>query len=199
MYEWRRMTVEQREETLDGRKDRRRPWHSPPHRFLPGRRWYIISAACYEHGPIIGQTAERMDELADRLYATCGEHSECVSAWCVLPNHYHVVLQTARIRELLRGLALLHGRTSYQWNGEEDLLGRRVWCNDVDREIRSERHLWASINYVHHNPVKHGYVERWQDWLWSSAASFLEEVGVERAREIWRAYPVKEYGKNWDD
>ncbi len=63
----------------------------------------------------------------------------------------------------------------------------------------SERHLWASINYVHHNPVKHGYVTRWQDWPWSSAISFLADVGTERAKEIWREYPVKDYGKNWDE
>ncbi len=198
MYLWRKMTVEQRREVLETRQANRRPWHSPPHHFVEGDCRYLISAACYEHAPVIGRNAERMDELSELLYALTTKLSDRVFAWCVLPNHYHVVLQTARIKELLGALGLMHGRTSFQWNGQDGARGRKVWCNDVEREMRSERHLWASINYVHHNPVKHGYVQRWQDWPWSSARSFLEDVGVEKAREIWQEYPVRNYGKDWD-
>ncbi|HXI88717.1 MAG TPA: hypothetical protein VNO24_01765 [Blastocatellia bacterium] len=61
--------------------------------------------------------------------------------------------------------------------------------------MKSERHFWASLNYVHHNPVHHGYVERWQDWPWSSAAEFLQRVAREKAAEIWKKYPILDYGK----
>jgi putative transposase len=54
------------------------------------------------------------------------------------------------------------------------------------------------MNYIHHNPVKHGYVDNWSDWLWSSAAQFLERVGRQRALEIWRKFPILDYGKKWD-
>jgi putative transposase len=64
--------------------------------------------------------------------------------------------------------------------------------------MKSERHFWATMNYVHHNPVYHPYVERWQDWPWSSAAEFLEQVGRERTEQIWREYPILDYGKKWD-
>jgi putative transposase len=199
MYDWRKMTREAQAARLIDRMVGSRPWHSPLHRFLPGQRRYIVTAACYEHAPYIGHCDERMDELADLLYGIATRHSERVFAWVVLPNHYHAVLQTPDAEALLRELGLMHGRTSHKWNGEEGLRGRKVWSGDVEREMRSERHLWASINYVHHNPVKHGYVKRWQEWPWSSARSFLEDVGMERATEIWREYPVLEYGKDWDD
>jgi putative transposase len=64
--------------------------------------------------------------------------------------------------------------------------------------MKSERHFWATLNYVHHNPVKHRYVKRWVDWPWSSAARYLEEVGREEAERIWSEYPVLDYGKQWD-
>jgi REP-associated tyrosine transposase len=121
-----------------------------------------------------------------------------VYAWCVLPNHYHVVVKTERIKELRRGLGLFHGRSSFDWNGEDQQRGRQVWYNCFERGIKSERHFWATINYVHHNPVHHGYVRRWQDWPWSSAQIFLESVGKIKAEEIWREYPVLDYGKKWD-
>ncbi len=64
--------------------------------------------------------------------------------------------------------------------------------------MRSERHFWATVNYVHNNPIKHGYVDGWQDWPFSNAAQYLDQVGREKAEEIWREYPVLDYGKDWD-
>jgi putative transposase len=62
----------------------------------------------------------------------------------------------------------------------------------------TERHFCSTLNYVHHNPVHHGYVEHWQDWPWSSAAKFLQHIGREGAKEIWDKYPILDYGKKWD-
>ncbi len=65
--------------------------------------------------------------------------------------------------------------------------------------MKSNAHYWATLNYVHHNPVKHGYVERWQDWPWSSARQYLEAIGHDEAQRMWKQYPIKEYGKGWDE
>ena len=64
--------------------------------------------------------------------------------------------------------------------------------------MKSERHFWVTLNYVHHNPIHHGYVERWQDWPWSSASDFLDRIGAQQALDIWREYPILDYGKKWD-
>jgi hypothetical protein len=61
------------------------------------------------------------------------------------------------------------------------------------------RHHWPTLNYVHHNPVRHGYTGRWMDWPWSSAAQYLAQTGLEQAKRIWRAYPLSDYGKDWDE
>ena len=65
----------------------------------------------------------------------------------------------------------------------------------VERAMRSDRHYFATLNYVHHNPVRHGYVERWTDWQWSSAKQYLELTGFEEAKRIWKDYPIRDYGK----
>jgi putative transposase len=122
-----------------------------------------------------------------------------VSAWCVLPSHYHVLLRAERVCEAISALGRLHGRTSFRWNGEDNARGRQVWCKAADRHMRSAAHYWATVNYIHHNPVKHGYVGRWQDWPYSSAIEYLAAVGPGRAAELWHAYPVLDYGRGWDD
>jgi putative transposase len=102
------------------------------------------------------------------------------------------------IKVLLRELGRLHGRTSYRWNGEEDLRGRKVWFNATETEMKSERHFWATMNYVLHNGVRHGYVARWQDWPYCNAEQYLAEVGREEVERRWRQYPILDYGAEWD-
>ncbi len=190
------MTHEQRENVLQWRKLRSRPWHTPPHP-LGGAGEFHLTAACYEHQPIIGQTPERMDAFSEELLAAleaCRLH-----AWCLLPNHYHVYVETSDLKQTLATLGKLHGRSSFSWNGEDNQRGRHVWHSVSDRQIRNEAHGWATLNYIHHNPVRHGYVSKWQDWPWSSARDYLAKQGTDEAARIWKAFPVLDYGAGWDD
>ena len=117
----------------------------------------------------------------------------------MLPNHYHALVEAPNILGLLHALGRFHGRTSYAWNGEDGTRGRKVFFRTVERAIRSERHYWATLNYVHHNPVHHGYVARWTDWAWSSAAEYLARTDPEEAKRLWRECPLDDYGKGWDN
>ena len=198
MYNWRKLTAVQRQEVLALRRGRNLPWHSPPHLDLEGVHQYLVSAACFDHAAIIGASSDRMTEFEAELLTICNDVCLAVHGWCILPNHYHLVVKTELIKELRRALGMFHGRSSFAWNGEEQRRGRQVWYNCFERPIKSRRHFWATLNYVHHNPVHHGYVERWQDWPWSSAALFLENVGKTKAVEIWNEYPILDFGKKWD-
>jgi putative transposase len=42
-----------------------------------------------------------------------------------------------------------------------------------DRNIDTARAVLASIDYIHHNPVRRGLCERAVDWRWSSARFYL--------------------------
>jgi REP-associated tyrosine transposase len=76
---------------------------------------------------------------------------------------------------------------------------RRPWHSpphwNFDRAIKSYRHFWATVNYIHNNPVHHSNVDEWRDWPWSSATDFIERVGRVMAEKIWRKYPILDYGK----
>jgi putative transposase len=198
MYDWRKMSPEDRTWILAQRRERHLPWHSPPHLDFAGEHQYLISAACYEHAPIIGHSPERMTECEEEVLKTCRELGSRIYAWCVLPNHYHVLLKTGQVKTLRHELGQFHGRSSFTWNGEDQQRGRQVWFNCFERPMKSPRHFFATLNYVHHNPVHHGYLEHWQDWPWSSAAELIEQLGRERVAQIWKDYPILDYGKKWD-
>jgi putative transposase len=199
MYEWRKMSETEREKALTERKARRLPWHAPPHFEYAGEQRFIISATCFEHQPIIGASAERMAECESALIEICDDLSARLYAWCVLPNHYHLLIKTDELEKFLYRIGKFHGSSAYLWNGQDDARGRKVWFRAVERSMRSVRHYFASLNYIHHNPVKHGYTEKSQEWPYSSAAEYLERVGKDKALGIWQEYPIFDYGKGWDD
>lgn len=163
MYDYRKMTGQQRAEIVEYRRRQHRPWHSPPHWDIGRGKRFLISAACYKRAPVIGKHPQRTTQCEENMLSVCREFCEKVFAWCVLPNHYHVLVETEHLEELCSALGEFHGRSSYCWNDEDDLRGRQVWYRCFDRAIRSDRHLWATVNYEHHNPVFHGYAEKWQD------------------------------------
>lgn len=197
MYLWRKLDERQREQLLAFRRFNDRPWHSPPHVESQNGR-YLLSAACYEHCHIVGSHPKRMADFSRRLLGTLETGCEAVYAWCVLPNHYHALVLARKLPDLLNSIGRLHGRTSFEWNGEDNKRGRKVWFNCAETGMKSERHFWATLNYVHHNPVHHRYVRQWQDWPFSSGEGFLAQCGRERAAELWKEYPIENYGKDWD-
>jgi putative transposase len=191
------MTPEQRQAALQDRQNHRLPWHSPPH-FDSDSGLYLVTAACYEHRHVIGLRPQRMAEFEGELLETAHANSRVVFAWILLPNHYHMLLDSPEVKRLLGALGQLHGRTSFRWNGEDVCRGRQVWHRTAETAVKSERHFWATLNYVLHNAVRHGYVKRWQDWPYSNAAKYLDEFGHDVAVRRWREYPILDYGKDWD-
>jgi putative transposase len=198
MYNWRKLKPEVRTELLRERKGYKRPWHAPPHFDYIGEKDFIVTAACFEHAPVIGKYSKRMTECESELLRIADEVDTTLHAWCVLPNHYHLLLRTGAIKDLVHRLGKFHGSTSFRWNQEDQCRGRKVWFRCIEHPIKSDRHFYATLNYIHNNPVKHRYVENWLDWPYSSASNYLEEVGRETAVQIWREFPVLDYGKDWD-
>ncbi|MEM4248373.1 MAG: hypothetical protein QXH80_03820, partial [Candidatus Nanoarchaeia archaeon] len=197
MYNWRKITEEQRTELLELRKAQKRPWHSPPH-IKGDKTRFIISSACYEHREIIGHSSSRMSSFENELLSFFKEKADEVYAWVILPNHYHILLKTMDILGLIKSMGQFHGRISFHWNNEEACRGRRVWCNTLERAIKSDRHFYAALNYIHHNPVKHGYVRKWTEWPFSSAEEYLRQIGREQALKNWKEYDIQDMGENWD-
>ena len=128
-YQWRKLSPEKREELLRYRQLLKRPWHRPPH-FQQGDIHYHIAAACYEHQPYIGHAPDRMADFSQRLLEAL---SIAPAAWCVLPNHYHILIRCPDIGQTIHELGKLHGRTSFLWNAEDGQRGRKVWHSASDR------------------------------------------------------------------
>lgn len=195
-YEYRKLTSAERAEVVQERLARGFPPHSPPHP-VRDRRHYLLSASCYEHRCVMRGDGRRQ-ELLDALFEAFVMDGIEIAAWVVLPNHYHLLVHVESLSAVGRNVRFVHGNTAQWWNTEDRRPGRQVWYRYSDRAMRSEEHYYATLNYIHFNPVKHGWVPSAYDWGQSSVHWYLEQYGREWLRELWARYPLRSYGDRWD-
>lgn len=107
-----------------------------------------------------------------------------VDAWVVLPEHMHAVwtlppgdadfsLRWRLIRSLFSRRMPRTERRSHvrQTRGERGLWQRRYW----EHLIRDDNDYARHVDYVHINPVKHGLVNRVQDWPYSTFHRYVRQ------------------------
>ena len=100
-----------------------------------------------------------------------------IDAWVVLPEHMHCIWTlphgdddfSSRWREIKkafsRGIPNQEYRSPVQQSrAERGIWQRRFW----EHVIRSPKDYQAHLDYLHYNPVKHGWVQAVRDWPYSS-------------------------------
>ena len=136
----------------------------------------------------------------DLLAASCRAAEVEIWAWCLMPNHVHLILVPSDADGLRRALAPAHRRyagiiharrkrTGHFWQG-------RFGCVAMD-----EAHLAAALRYVSLNPVRARLVSRARDWRWSSVRAQLggrddgsRSGAGPRALSGFRQFPVRRAG-----
>jgi putative transposase len=116
-----------------------------------------------------------------------------VLAFCLMPNHFHLVLWPYEDGDLSRWMQWLltsHVRRYHKIRGTSG----RVWQGRFKAfPIQEDRHLLTVMRYVERNPVRANLVQRASDWEWSSSA---RSEGARWPR-LLTACPV-EIPENWE-
>jgi putative transposase len=112
------------------------------------------------------------DELDFRLFLELLERAARrfewrVHAYCVLPNHYHLLIETPKAG-LSRGMQLLNGRYAQAFNSGRRLDGHLFQGRFGSVLVEEQGHaLWVN-RYIARNPVEAGLVTSPATWGWSS-------------------------------
>jgi len=99
-----------------------------------------------------------------------GKHGIGLLAYCLMPNHVHLVLVPETAQGLHLALKPLHMRHAQRINRARGWSGH-LWQGRYFSSPLDENYLWAAIRYVERNPVRAGLIDRAEDYGWSSAAA----------------------------
>ena len=89
-----------------------------------------------------------------------------VHALCLMPNHYHFVVECLR-DSLSRALHRVNGVYAETFNAKHRRSGHLWGDRFALWQVRDEEHLADTCRYVYANPVRARLVERASDWPWS--------------------------------
>jgi REP-associated tyrosine transposase len=102
----------------------------------------------------------------------CAKAGTAIWAWCLMPNHVHLILVPSNPDGLRAAVANTHRRYTWQINQREEWRGN-LWQTRFASFPMDEAHLHACVRYVELNPVRAGLAERAEQWPWSSARAHL--------------------------
>jgi putative transposase len=113
-----------------------------------------------------------------------------VWAYCLMPNHVHLILVPCDEDGLRATLAEAHRRYTrfindrHGWNGH-------LWQGRFGSVAMDEDHLESAVSYVSLNPVRASLVKRAEDWPWSSVRAHLtgEADGLVTVRPVLERWP----------
>lgn len=99
-------------------------------------------------------------------------HQVEIWAWCLMPNHTHLIAVPQTVEGLARGIGEAHRRYTRRINFRENWRGH-LWQERFASFPMDETHLLSAVRYVEMNPVKAKMVERPEEYPWSSARAHL--------------------------
>ena len=99
-----------------------------------------------------------------------------VLAWCLMPNHVHLILIPRDEAGLGSALAGPHQRYTWLVNRRNGWQGY-LWQSRFYSCPLDDKHLRLAIRYVELNPVRAKLVNRPEDWRWSSTKGHIADTG----------------------
>jgi len=152
------------------------------------------------------------DIIIDSLRYCINEKGLNVYAYCIMSNHIHLIVncnEPFHLKDTIRDfkkftskamiLEILQGNESrkdwlvsiFENAGTHDSKNKtyKVWqTGNHAIELFNEKFTWDKVNYIHQNPVRAGFVENPEDWIYSSAPNYAED-GIIILEEVTRIKP----------
>ena len=126
----------------------------------PGALHHIICRGM-ERSPIFQDDIDRNDFVV-RLSSLCVETSTPCQAWALIPNHFHLLLQTGAVpvatimRRLLTGYAVKFNRRHKRSGHLFQNRYKSILCQE-------ELYLLELVRYIHLNPLRAGLVVNFEE------------------------------------
>src|SRR5512135_2619432 len=137
---------------------------------------------------VIYRDDEDRDRFLELLARVVESHGIICSAYCLMTNHYHLVLTTTSAN-LSGSVKQLNGTYGQWWNRRNDRLGHVFQSRFFAQVVQDDAHMLAVCRYVVLNPIRADLVRSPEEWPWSSYRATAGMSAVPpflRPDDLWR-------------
>jgi putative transposase len=123
----------------------------------------------------------------------CAAHEVEIWAYCLMPNHVHLIAVPHSADGLRRAIGEVHRRYTRRVNSREGWRGH-LWQGRFASFVLDEPYLLTAARYVELNPVRAGLVNAPSRYRWSSAAAHVRgrDDSLVRVAPLLKLAPI-----NW--
>jgi len=166
-----------------------------------GALYHVTARGNDRRSIFLDEGGEDRGAFLDVLGATCERFNWLCHAYCLMTNHYHLLVETPDAN-LSRGMRQLNGVFTQYINRTRGRVGHLFQGRFKAILVEREGYLLELARYVVLNPVRAGMVAAPGEWIWSSYGAtvgeaprprFLETDWVLRAFAEERAAAVAGY------
>ena len=132
---------------------------------------------------------EHIDLLREAFLLSKKQYCYELIAVSVMPDHLHMLIKPENAKEYPKIISCIKRKFTYSINQKTSGLYRQVrsasrvkkreagvWQRRYyEHTIRNEKELMSHIDYIHYNPVKHGYTDKAQNWNHSSFQKYIDK------------------------
>ena len=135
-------------------------WHHVMNRARRGANLFVVKAD-YQ------QFIDLLEDTADLFKVN-------VAAFCLMPTHYHLMVQTpdANLSRCMRHLNGVYTQRYNVGHGSDGTLFRGRYKSIL---VEADSYVLQLVRYIHRNPLKAGMVKRLDQYGWSSHRGYLSK------------------------
>jgi REP element-mobilizing transposase RayT len=147
-----------------------------------GTQWYFVTINTRERQPAFREAALATSTV-ETLVQTSAETGFELLAYCLMPNHLHLIASGTRDdADLVRFVQLFKQLTGFRYKKET---GQQLWHRSYyDHILRAEEDAEDIADYIWHNPVRAGLAADATSYAFSGPPDWLEAPEADRAEAL---------------
>ena len=155
--------------------------------YRAGHSYHVYNRGCNQEN--IFATQDNYLFLLRRAKSTLENAPVRILAYCLMPNHYHFLLQGKEDQAIPRFIQRLFNSYTQAYNRQQDRSGTLFQGRAKHILVDKDEYLLHLARYIHLNPVRAGIVQRPGDWPYLNYLEWVDKRdGSLVDREFVRSY-----------
>jgi REP element-mobilizing transposase RayT len=133
--------------------------------------WYHVTSRGNEQKDVFKSRADR-EKFLSYLESATVRYGAVIHAWCLMGNHYHLLLETpsGNLSQIMRHI---NGAYTNYFNAKRKRAGHLFQGRYKAILVEADQYATELARYLHLNPVRAGIVDRPEAYEWSSHREYL--------------------------